>query len=374
MGEYNIISSDNHLIEPLDLWTGRVDDKFRNRVPTIIAMEDGDWWFCDDHKVVGVALGTQTGERFKGNENLTRAGKFEDVRLGGYIPDEHVKDMDIDGVDLSVVYPTVGLLLYSIPDTELLTAICHAYNDYVADFCATYPKRIKGIGMLNVDNPDTAVKELERCAKLGLAGSLITVSPPPGMEYNNPVYENLWAAAEDIGMPLSLHLATNRPGPGQEFATQDQLSEAFQTNVDHWVRMSLAHIVFGGVFERHPKLQVGAVEHELSWVPHFLDRMDYTYTQRAQRPFWRRFEEDMLPSDYFHRNIFVGFQEDALGIQLRHLIGVSNLMWGSDYPHTESTFPKSREIIDEVLAECSQEDKEKIVAGNSARIYGFNLN
>ena len=98
-------------------------------------------------------------------------------------------------------------------------------------------------------------------------------------------------------------------------------------------------MIFSGVFERYPKLQVGAVEHELSWIPHFLDRLDYTYTQRAPNDLWYRYKEDAVPSDYFHRNVFVGFQEDALGIRDRHIIGVDNLQWGSDYPHQESTFP-----------------------------------
>jgi predicted TIM-barrel fold metal-dependent hydrolase len=128
-------------------------------------------------------------------------------------------------------------------------------------------------------------------------------------------------------------------------------------------------MIFSGVFERYPKLQVGAVEHELGWAPHFLNQMDYTYTQRHRREFWHRFKEDMLPSDYFHRNVFLGFQEDGLGIRLRDLIGVDNLLWGSDYPHAESTFPKSKEILDDILADCTEDEKAKIVGGNAARIY-----
>ena len=108
---------------------------------------------------------------------------------------------------------------------------------------------------------------------------------------------------------------------------------------------------------------------ELSWVPHFLDRIDYSYTERPLKEAFYRFQEDMLPSNYFHRNVFVGFQEDALGIRLRDIIGVDNLLWGSDYPHVESTFPKTREILEEILADCTEEEKAKIVAGNATRIY-----
>lgn len=171
-------------------------------------------------------------------------------------------------------------------------------------------------------------------------------------------------------MPLGLHIATNRPGPGQDFAGEERnrVRSSFLANADHWVRMSLGDMVFSGVFERFPKLQVGSVEMELSWIPHFLDRIDYTYTQRVQQGRYR-FKEDMLPSDYIHRNVFFGFQEDALGVQQRDIIGVDNLMWGSDYPHVESTFPRSQQIIEEILADCTEEEKAKIAGGNAARVY-----
>jgi hypothetical protein len=116
------------------------------------------------------------------------------------------------------------------------------------------------------------------------------------------------------------------------------------------------------------------VEHELSWVPHFLDRIDYTYTQRAPRPWWYRFNTDMLPSDFFRRNIFLSFQEDHLGIRDRALIGVDALMWGSDYPHTEATFPRSRQILERILAGVPEEEQRRITAVNAARLYHFEVN
>ena len=133
--------------------------------------------------------------------------------------------------------------------------------------------------------------------------------------------------------------------------------------------MSLAHIIFSGVLERQPRLEVGSIEMELSWVPHFLDRLDYTYTQRPKTGKWHSFKEDMMPSDYFHRNVFLGFQEDHLGIKDRHIIRVDNILWGSDYPHIESTFPYSRQVLEEILADCNEEEKAKIAGANAERIY-----
>ena len=225
--------------------------------------------------------------------------------------------------------------------------------------------------MLNVDDVRESVKELERCAKAGFVGAMTTVYPRRERAYDQPEYEVLWAAAQDLGMPLSLHIGTNRPGLGQEFAHVETSTADFITNVDYWVRTSLAKMIFSGVFERYPKLQVGSVEMELSWVPHFLERMDYTYTQRVQGVEGYRFKEGALPSDFFHTNVFLGFQEDALGIELRHRIGVDQLQWGADYPHLESTFPRSRQILEQILVDCTQEEKAKIAGGNCARVYGL---
>ena len=374
MADYRIVSADNHVFETPDLWSSRVEAKYRERAPNLVREEDGDWWYCDGHRVIGLGGGTQPGMRFEGNENLTRTSIFENVRPGGYIPDEHLKDMDADGVDVSIVYPTVGLLLYSVSDSGLVTEIFRTYNDWLAEFCNAFPKRLKGIAMINVDDMGSGVAELERCAQMGLAGGMITVYPPEGKRYLLPDYEPLWAASQDLQMPLGLHAGTNRPGPGQEWGASYRrgsggMTPGFIVNMDHWVRVSIADIIFSGVFERYPKLQVGAVEHELSWVPHFLDRIDYHYTQRVQQPGARRFKENVLPSDYFHRNIFLGFQEDALGIKDRHIIGVDNLLWGSDYPHVESTFPRSRQILEEILVDCTDEEKAKIAGGNAARVY-----
>ena len=136
MPGYRVISSDSHVMEPADLWTSRVEPKFRDRAPHIVCEEDRDWWCCDDQMVVPLSLGTKAGVRFEDPGNLSHGGKYEEVPLGGYIPDEHVKDLDADGVYAGLVYPSVGFLLYpAVPDSELLTALFRTYNDWVAEFC-----------------------------------------------------------------------------------------------------------------------------------------------------------------------------------------------------------------------------------------------
>lgn len=374
MAAYQLISSDSHVYEPPDLWTSRMPAQFRERAPHVISKADGDWWYCDGRKVSGTAAGSQTGRRFEEPDTLSRTDRMSHIRRGGYIPDERIRDMDIDGVAGEVVYPTVGFLLYNmIRDSQLLSASFQAYNDWIAEFCNAYPDRLKGVALINLDNVQEGVEELQRTRRLGLVGALIPAYPWLERPYSSAEYEPFWAAAQDLEMPLGLHIATNRPGADQLHGFQDidTLTPSFLANTDHWVRMSLGDMIFSGVFERFPRLMAGTVEQELSWIPHFLDRIDYTYTQRARRDYWHRFQSDALPSDFFRRNVFCSFQEDALGVRDRNIIGVETLMWGSDYPHQESTWPKSQEILDKILTGIAEEEKALIAGSNAARLYHF---
>jgi predicted TIM-barrel fold metal-dependent hydrolase len=146
----------------------------------------------------------------------------------------------------------------------------------------------------------------------------------------------------------------------------DAASEAF------YPALSLCDLIFSGVFERHPGLTLAIVEFELAWAPHLLSTMDYTYRERHGEAFYR-FKDGMLPSDFFRRNVVLSFQEDAIGIRLRDAIGVDDMMWGSDYPHSESNFPQSRKTLAEILAGVPDDEQAKIAGGNTARVYNFDV-
>ena len=136
-------------MEPPDLWTNRVEREFGDRAPRIVRKENGaDFWYCDGRLVMPVASGAQVGRRFEEPEKISVDDVQENVRPGGYIPEEYVKDMGVDGVDVGMLYPTVGLLLFSVPDSLLVSAAFSAYNDWLAEFCKPFPKQLKGIAMV----------------------------------------------------------------------------------------------------------------------------------------------------------------------------------------------------------------------------------
>jgi predicted TIM-barrel fold metal-dependent hydrolase len=356
MPAYKLISADSHIVEPPDLYSSRIDARFRDRAPRMErrrtpAGREYDAWVINGMQVGTLGAVMQAGQRFEDPSQIDFLGVWTDVRKGAYDPQAMLAENEEDGVWGSCLQPSQGLFWYRIPDSELLTEICRAYNDWIAEFCKADPERLKGIAMLNVDDVAVGVRELERAKQLGLVGAFIPVSPLPERPYRDPVYDPLWAAAQDLSMPLLLHIATNRSGvPGCEFTMDvSELTGAGRSTTDHWVRYSLSAMVFAGVFDRFPRLKVGSVEHETAWIPHWLKQMDFTYRERPVFTKGWKSKEGMLPSDYWRRNMFVEFMEDDLGVELREHIGVDNMLWGSDYPHAESTWPRSRDFLDRIL-------------------------
>jgi predicted TIM-barrel fold metal-dependent hydrolase len=278
--------------------------------------------------------------------------------------------MALDGVAGEVLYPSQGLFYFRVADGALMSAIFRAYNDWLAEFCRADPGRLKGVAMINLDDVEEGTRELERTARLGLCGAMITEYPPEDRRYDHPGYENFWAAAEALGMPLSLHTATRRQGKIRGVGPATLRDASSRATKAFYPALSMCDMIFSGVFERHPRLMLAVVEFELAWAPHVLSTMDYTYRERSGEAIYR-FKDAMLPSDFFRRNVVLSFQEDAIGIRLRDVIGVDNMMWGSDYPHSESTFPQSRRILADILAGVPADEQQKIVAGNTARLYAF---
>src|SRR5205814_6571973 len=206
-----ILSSDSHVFEPPDLWAKRINAAFRDRAPRIVRIDGADEIVIEKDQVLsGIGLISNAGARFEAPETISGRGRFEDVPRGGYDPERHLADMRLDGVAGEVLYPSQGLFYFRVADTPLMSAIFRAYNDWLAEFCRTDPARLKGIAMINLDDVQDAISELERAARLGLAGAMITEYPPEDRRYDQPRSAEFWAGAASLDMPLSLHTATRR--------------------------------------------------------------------------------------------------------------------------------------------------------------------
>jgi predicted TIM-barrel fold metal-dependent hydrolase len=381
MAAYKVISADSHIVEPPDMYTSRIEPKFRDRAPRMERRKtptgrEYDAWVLEGAQVGTLGAVMQAGQRFEDPSQIDFLGLWEDVRKGAYDAHSMISENEEDGVWGSCLQPSQGLFWYRVPDSELLSEVCRVYNDWITDFCKPYPERLKGIAMLNVDDVDEACQELERSKKLGLVGAFIPVSPLPDRPYRHPIYDRLWWTAQDLDIPLLLHIATPRAGvPGNEFTVNpSDMTGAGRSTTDYWVRYSLGAMVFAGVFDRYPRLKVGSVEHETMWIPHWLQQMDFTYRERPVFTKGWKSREGMLPSEYWRRNMFVEFMEDDLGVQIRDRIGVDNMLWGSDFPHAESTWPQSKQFLDRIFAGVPEEDRRKITADNACKLFGFRPN
>jgi predicted TIM-barrel fold metal-dependent hydrolase len=380
MASFNLISADSHIVEPPDMYTARFDRKLIDRVPRMErrktpAGREYDAWILDGQQVGTLGAVMQAGQRFEDPSQIDFLGLWEDVRKGAYDAHAMIRENEEDGIWGSVLQPSQGLFWYRVPDSRLVSELCRVYNDWIADFCKAYPDRLKGIGMINVDDVEEGCAELERCAGLGLVGAFIPVAPLAEYPYRHPIYERFWWTAQDLNIPLLLHIATPRAGvPANEFTIDaTEMTGAGRSTTDYWVRYSLGAMVFAGVFDRYPRLKVGSVEHEASWIPHWLKQMDFTYTERPVFTKGWKSREGMLPSDYWRRNMFVEFMEDDLGVQLRDHIGVDNMLWGSDYPHAEATFPRSQQFLERMFAGVPEAALRKITSENAAKMFQFDI-
>ncbi|MGI8926888.1 MAG: amidohydrolase family protein [Tepidiformaceae bacterium] len=362
-GQIRIISADSHTLEPADLWAKHMSPKFRDRVQIFdeLAGKPGNFIACEPLRPFDVtSLGTAGIDPTK-VEEFSRGG-YSVCRPGGWDPAERIKDMEIDGVDAEVLYAGLTMFLYAHPDAELQRDAFRAYNDWVAGYQSYNPQRLLGIAAISVWDVDAAIHEMERAKALGLRGVLISANPPADLRYSNPAWEPFWSEAEDLDMPVSLHILTGAHGTG---LTADIIGSYM--NLPREISTSIVEMITSGVLERHPRLKIISAENDIGWVAHFLNRLDHA--------FWRwghRYPEMKMPAtEYWRRQVWCTWQDDIAGARTRDLIGVDTLMWASDYPHGDSTWPRSQEVIAENFAGIPEDEKRKMLRGNMAKVYGL---
>jgi predicted TIM-barrel fold metal-dependent hydrolase len=393
---HGLISADSHINEAPDLWEARLPARLRERGPRLVRTDDGqDVWVAEGFGPVPLMWATNAaGQRREGeafDDHEMTIGRDEMMR-GSYDPAARVADMEADGVDAEVLYPgPLGGLgggggIAAIPDDELRAATIRAYNDWLADFCAFAPDRLIGLALVRIEEPDLAAAEIMRAASLGLRGAVINSMPDTmGAEpIFSPRYEPVWSAAEEAGIPLSLHIGHCRSLGPIAAATQGSsdsdsgnplssmgsgLAEMFFTMSCLDMAEPVSLLIFSGVLERHPGLRVVVAESGIGWIPFVLERMDYTFNRHRR---WMKTGITEKPSEQFQRSFHATFQQDdETGLLARHITGVDTLMWASDYPHTDSTWPYSRKVVEGLFADVPADERARICSGNARSLYGL---
>ena len=372
----NLISADNHVTEPLTLWD-RLPDHLRSQAPHF-EVRDGRTCIVVEGRVLTrmhVPKQFQSDTRWHEEDRipdpakLAKLAEHEEIgRLasrGASDPDLRIRDLDRDGIWAEVMFPNqLIFILYRLSNPELQIALCQLYNDWLHDTFSGSPRFIP-VATLPVLDVEASVEELQRCSKKGFGAAALPVHPDYCEQpYNHSSYEPLWTAAEDLCIPLHFHA-----GSGREQRPAHNPGGAV---INYVVTVggadeTVCYLTGSGVLARHPDLRVVMVECGSGWLAWVLHAMDDAYRehQAMVNP-----KLEMPPSDYFIRQGFVTFQSDPVGLHNITFTGAGCLMWGSDYPHPEGTWPESLDYLTKQMANVPYETARAIVWENAAKLYG----
>ena len=359
--KYFMVSADGHVQEPSDLWKTRMDAQYHDRLPGMTLDAKGDM----HQKTEGFRPMRIRNIKFEGEDALRNQS--------GRDPDARVSDLAKDGVDAEILFPNKGLTIWATPDPEFSQLMCTAWNDWAWEEFGDYNDRLAPMACIAPGALDSAIAEIERCAKLGFRGLSLPCKPhwgPPNHEdpnYNLPEFDPLWACIQDVDLPMTFHVSTGRDprtSRGNGGAVINYAVHSLAPTME-----PIANLCASGILDRFPKLQFGSIEAGIGWVAWALGAMDEAYKKHHM---FVRPKLKYLPSEYFKQNGFASFQEDKAGLDLaREHDLVDNFLWANDFPHHEGTWPHSAAAIERTMDQLSDSERAKILGLNAARIFGF---
>lgn len=372
-----VISADSHLDLgwlPGDAFTARVSGEWLDRVPRIVDTPDGQAWVADGMRLSGVsgvgALGRPYVKgRWRRADEIKQTGLYDDGLRRPANPDARVNDQDRDGIAAEVIFGIFGLTM-QIADLELASKINVTFNDWFAEFCASHPDRYIGLANLPLHDGQAAAAELRRAAELGFRGAVLD-----GKNGYRPLYHQdwhpLWAAAQELNMPISFHASHKRGSMGKavgdpEFGDPvvdgalNQAQKASVSGADYF------GMIFGGTFDKFPELKIVLTETGIGWLPAFLERLDFVFDNE-----YRSLGLKLRPTEYWHRQMYATFESDLAGLHQLDLLGEDHVMFGSDYPHPNGLFPHSQQVIEKTMAHLDDATQAKLLHDNVARLYSL---
>ncbi len=364
LNNHKIIDADSHVFEPLDMWEKYLEPAYKSFAPS------------PDMKIKGEPIYYKAS-----NEIVTQWTKqilqsYPMARANGFTNELHLLTMKRMKIDVSFIYPTLGLAILSIDTMEpqLAGAFTRAYNNWLKDFCSYDPQKLQGVGLVNRHAPEEMVEELHRIVKFGWNAIVLRPNPVKGRLLSDPAYEAFWTECEAQGIAVCIHEGTHSRLPS---AGADRFNTRFALRAcSHPIEqmMAMLALIEGGVLERHPKLKVAFLESGCGWLPYWLWRLDEEY----ECHYWEvKDNVKMKPSEYFRRQCYIVLEPSEPYIdRIIEYIGADKLLFGSDYPHVHwRTTENDQDILDinRVLQEqLPQETIQKILWDNPARFYGLN--
>lgn len=366
MANLHFISADSHVQES-DEFKLRVPERFRKRLPHMEIIDGGEYEIVEGRK----PRRFDVAEARISEDDLNR--NFREDPDGGRNIERRLSDQGRDSVVGEVIYCNALLTYLGSPDTEFQMTVAKTYNDWVHELFGEHPDRFAPAAILPTLDVPAAVDEVYRLSRLGFK----LVSSPIGIKnqpYSRKIYEPLWSALEDTGLVFSLHFNTGTEDHLPENVGEEETDNDFLP----YMIISMAegiepvsHLLASGVPMRHPGLDFVVVECGAGWLAWVLYALDEQYQRKHM---WLEDKLDLNLSDYFKRQGHATFGDDPVALATLDYIGDSALLWGSDYPHDEGTFPHSKDVIDRIFDGYSEDIKRKVVYQNAADLYRFPAN
>ena len=377
---YKIISADSHLDLRPERWTARVPKRWRDRAPRTVILANGNEAIIVENRPPRSPGATNiTGIPYE--QHGLQKYWFEGPGTGS--PEQRIWEQDQDEVDAEVLFThaTYPLLWRGISDDEAYRAVIRAYNEWLAEeYCGHNPNRLIAMGVVPDTGVNDAIAEMEYCAKAGLKGINLHRFPS-GKSHPTPEDDRFWAAALDMKFPVSSHTnggTTRFSGSGPTFqypiAPKGKLERDPVTLLFRFAGeqpMAPLQMAMAGVFDRFPNLKIYWAESQIGWLPYSFDQIDDNYERNrywGERDFGLK-PSAKRPSEYLRENCLWGFMRDPWGVKCLHEIGVDTLLWGSDFAHATGNWPHSMDIVNGTFVGVTEEERYKMLAGNTIRFF-----
>jgi predicted TIM-barrel fold metal-dependent hydrolase len=372
MNDMILVSVDDHIIEPSHVFTDYIASKYKDQAPRIETFANGEErWRFDGRLLPMIAQAAVAGRR---KEELgAEASKLSELRPSCYDHNARVADMNANGVLSSLCFSSLpgfgGELFLTGKDRDLMLALVQAYNDWHCDeWCGSHPGRFIPNSFVPLWDPQLAVAEIRRMARKGVRAICIPENPSafglPSIhrKHWDPIFE----ACLEHGLTMAVHIGT---GGQVRYPSDDSPADWGNTMVNIQVAGSFTDLAMTLAVRRSPDLRIALSEGCLGWVPFLMERADFAYENHR---FWTKMDfGDMKPSDIMKRNFLFCFHDDPIGLKLRHEVGVEKISWECDFPHADSTWPNSPEVLWRDVKDFAEDEINKISHENALRFFGF---